>query len=121
MKYLFLLLLLIPVVAVADLEENFQAAREAYRVGDASRLDVLAENLKNTVLEPYVTAYQLRLRMYTRNPAGLKEFIARPDNTPVIDQLRSDWLKYQAKLQNWDEFNAGFPRLLQVASCQRCL
>lgn len=120
MKYLILLLLLNSVVAAAEQEEDFQAAREAYRVGDAARLDVLAENLKNTVLEPYVTAYQLRLRMYTRNPAGLKEFIARPDNTPVIDQLRSDWLKLQAKQQNWDEFNAGFPRLLQVDDELKC-
>jgi soluble lytic murein transglycosylase len=120
MKYLILLLLLIPVIAVADQEEDFQAAREAYRVGDAARLDALAEKLKNTVLEPYVTAYQLRLRMFTRNPVGIKEFISRPDNTPVIDQLRSDWLKLQAKQQNWAEFTAGFPRLLEVDDELKC-
>lgn len=120
MKFIFLLLLLIPVVAVADQEEDFQAAREAYRAGDAARLDKLAENLKNTVLEPYVTAYQLRLRLYSRNPAGIKEFIARPDTTPVIDQLRSDWLKWQAKQQRWEEFSVTYPRLLQVDDELKC-
>jgi len=120
MKYLLILLLLVPVTASADLEEDFQAAREAYRVGDDARLDVLAENLKNTVLEPYVTAFQLRLRMYTRNPVGIKEFLARPDDTPVIDQLRLDWLKWQAKQQHWDEFAAIYPRLLEADDDLKC-
>lgn len=120
MKYLLLFLLLMPAVANAEPEDDFQAAREAYRVSDAARLDQLAERLKNTALEPYVTYYQLRLRLYNRNPAGLKEFLARPDDTPVIDQLRLDWLKWQAKQQRWDEFAAEYPRLLEADDELKC-
>lgn len=120
MKYFLILLLLIPAAATAELDEDFQAAREAYRVGNVARLDALAESLKNTALEPYVTYFQLRLRLYTRNPAGIKEFLARPDNTPVIDQLRLDWLKWQARQQHWDEFAAEYPRLLEADDELKC-
>ena len=107
MKYLLLILFFIPVVAAADQDDDFLAAREAYRAGNDVRLAQIAEGFKSSPLEPYLTYYQLRLRLYSRNPLGLKEFLDRPDNTPVIDQLRSEWLKWQAKQQNWGEFAAG--------------
>lgn len=113
MKFLLLVFLLIPSFATADQDDDFLAAREAYRAGNSARLEQLAERLKNTPLEPYLTYYQLRLRLYARNPEGLKEFLARPDDTPVIDQLRSEWLKWQAKQERWEEFAAEYPRLLE--------
>lgn len=106
--------------AIADEDDDFLAAREAYRAGNSARLEQLAERLKNTPLEPYLTYYQLRLRLYTRNPEGLKEFLARPDDTPVIDQLRSEWLKWQAKQGHWEEFAAEFPRLLETDDEMLC-
>lgn len=112
MKYLLLVLLLISAAAIADEDEDFLAAREAFRVANVARLDELAERLKNSPLEPYVTYYQLHLRLYSRNQTGIKEFLARPDDTPVVDQLRLEWLKWQAKQQHWNEFAAEYPRLL---------
>ena len=120
MKYLFLFLLLVPAVATADQDEEFLAAREAYRAEDVARLEKIAANFKNTPLEPYLTYYQLRLRLYTRNPEGIKEFLARPDDTPVIDLLRSEWLKMQAKQQRWDAFAAEYPRLLAADDEIKC-
>lgn len=120
MKYLFLILFLVSAVALADEDEDFLAAREAFRAGDGTRLEEIAERLKNTPLEPYLTYYQLRLRLYTRNPEGLKEFIARPDDTPVIDMLRSEWLKWQARQQRWNVFAAEYPRLLEVDDEMKC-
>jgi len=120
MKYLLLVLLLIPALAAADQDDDFLAARDAYRAGDDARLEQIAGRLKNTPLEPYVTYYQLRLRLYTRNPQGVKEFLARPDDTPVIDQLRSEWLKWQAKQEHWDEFAAEYPRLLNADDELEC-
>lgn len=120
MKYLLLALLFIPSVAAADQEDDFMAARKAYRAGDDTRLEQIAERFKNTPLEPYLTYYQLRLRLYNRKPEGVKEFLARPDDTPVIDQLRSDWLKWQAKQRRWDEFAAEYPRLLEADDEMKC-
>lgn len=107
-------------VARADQDDDFLAAREAYRVGDDVRLEQKAERLKHTPLEPYLTYYQLRSHLYARNPDGVKEFLARPDDTPVIDLLRSDWLKLLAKQQRWEEFMADFPRLLEADDEMKC-
>ena len=96
------------------------AAREAYRAEDVARLARIAENFRNTPLEPYITYYQLRLRLYTRNPEGIREFLARPDDTPVVDQLRSEWLKWHAKQRRWDVFAAEFPRLLEADDEMKC-
>lgn len=120
MKYLLLAFLLFPAVATADQDDDFLAAREAYRAGDDARLDKLAGNLKRTQLEPYVTYYQLRLNLLKRNPDEIRAFISRPDDTPVIDMLRSDWLKAQAKQRHWPEFLAEFPRLLEVDDEMKC-
>jgi soluble lytic murein transglycosylase len=120
MKFLLLAFLLIPAIATADQDDDFMAAREAYRAGNSVRLEEIAERLKNTPLEPYLTYYQLRLRLYTRNPEGLKDFLARPDDTPVIDQLRSEWLKWQARQEHWEEFAAEYPRLLESDDEMTC-
>jgi soluble lytic murein transglycosylase len=120
MKYILIVLLLIPAAATADQEEDFLAAREAFRAVNVARLDELAERLKSTPLEPYLTYYQLRLRLYNRNPAGVKEFLARPDDTPVVDQLRLEWLKWQAKQQHWNEFAAEYPRLQEADDELKC-
>lgn len=120
MKYLLIILLLVPAAATADQDDDFLAAREAYRAGDAARLEKLVEVFVNTPLEPYLTYYQLRMRLYTRNPEGLKEFLARPDDTPVIDMLRAEWLKWQARQQHWNVFAAEYPRLLEVDNEMKC-
>ena len=120
MKYSLLALLFFSAAATADQDDDFLAAREAYRADDGVRLEKIAERFNNTPLEPYLTYYQLRLRLYTRNPEGVKEFLARPDDTPVIDQLRSEWLKWQAKQQRWDAFAADYPRLLAADDEMTC-
>ena len=120
MKYLLLILLLIPAVATANQDDDFLAAREAYRAGDAARLEQIAGGMKNTPLEPYLTYYQLQLRLPTRNQEGVREFLARPDDTPVIDQLRSEWLKWQARQQRWEAFTAEYPRLLESDDEMKC-
>jgi soluble lytic murein transglycosylase len=120
MKYLLLAFLLFPAIAIADQDDDFLAAREAYRASDDARLDKLAVGLKHTLLEPYVTYYQLRLNLLKKNPDEIKAYISRPDDTPVIDMLRSDWLKWQGKQRHWAEFLAEFPRLLEVDEEMRC-
>ncbi len=120
MKYILILICLVSGFAHADQDEDFLAARDAFRAGDAARLDQYADEFRYSPLEPYLTYYQLRLRMYTPNPAGLKEFLSRPDDTPVVDMLRAYWLKWQAKQQHWEEFAAELPRLLTTDDEMAC-
>lgn len=113
MKYLLFAFLLMPFAVSADQDADFLAAHEAYRAGDSARLERLAERMKNSPFEPYLSYYQLRLRLDARDTAPIKEFLSRPDDTPVIDQLRSDWLKLQASKQQWEEFTSEYPRLIE--------
>jgi soluble lytic murein transglycosylase len=104
MKFVLLLLLAMPACALADQESDFRAAREALRVGNAERLDKVAGRLMDTPLEPYVTYYQLRLHWGTQATPQIKAFLARTEESPVVDQFRGEWLKYLAKRESWEEF-----------------
>jgi soluble lytic murein transglycosylase len=112
MKFLLFALLLIPLVAVADQDADFLAARDAFRAGDAVRFDHINMRLKNSPLEPYLAYYRLRLQLETVDAADIQAFLARPDDTPVIDRLRGEWLKLLGKNHQWDAFAAEYPRLL---------
>ncbi len=114
MKYLLLLLLVQPVCAMADIESDFLSARNAMRDGNKSRLDTLAERLNDTLLEPYVTYYQLRMRMSTKATVAIKAFLARTSESPVVDQFRGEWLKYLGKHQSWEEFAEEYSLLLEA-------
>lgn len=112
MRFVLFLLLALPGYALADLESDFIAAREALRDGDASRLDTLAERLKDTPLEPYATYFQLRMNIGMRNIAPIKAFLARGNESPIVDQFRGEWLKFLGKYQRWEEFAAEYPNLV---------
>ncbi len=93
-------------------DADFLAARDAFRVGDAARLDRIATRFKNSPLEPYIAYYQLRMRLDTADAATIRAFLARPDETPMIDRMRTEWLKLLGKKQQWDDFDAEYPHLL---------
>ncbi len=112
MRFVLFLLLVLPGYALADLESDFIAAREALRDGDASRLDTLAERLKDSPLEPYATYFQLRMNIGMRNIAPIKAFLARGNESPIVDQFRGEWLKFLGKYQRWEEFAAEYPNLV---------
>jgi len=112
MKFVLTLLLLIPAVSIANQDEDFLAARDAFRKGDAVQLERLSERLKSSPLEPYLSYYQLRMHWDEKDSTAITQFLSRPADTPVIDQFRSEWLKYLAKRQRWAEFAAEYPRLL---------
>ncbi|MBI5891940.1 MAG: lytic transglycosylase domain-containing protein [Nitrosomonadales bacterium] len=112
MKFVLLLMLALPVGALADQESDFLAAREALRAGNAARLEKAAERLKDSPLEPYATYFQLRMNWGMKNMAPIKAFLARGDESPVIDQFRGEWLKYLGRQERWDDFAEEYPHLV---------
>ncbi len=112
MRFVLVIMLLFPAISLAALDEDFLAAREAFRKGDATRLDKIATHLKNTSLEPYLTYYHLRMHWDEQDTTAIKQFLSRPEDTPVIDQFRTEWLKYLGKRHRWDEFSAEYPHLV---------
>ena len=120
MKLVLIILLLVPAVAFANQDDDFITAREAFRKGDVYLLERMAERLKNSPLEPYLTYYQLHMHLDDKDSSAIKQFLARPEDTPIIDQFRGEWLKYLGKHQRWDEFAAEYPRLINEDAEMNC-
>src|SRR5215469_7685128 len=85
-------------------DADFAAARDAYRAGDAARLDLLAPRLKGHLLEPYVAYWQLTLNLDQAEPAAVTAFLARNADSPLAERLRVEWLKSLAKRGDWKTF-----------------
>lgn len=112
MKWLTCFLLLIALPVWADSDADFLAVRDAFRAGNAVRLERLAQRFKHSPMEVYVSYYRLRLGLENADVGQVKSFLARDEDTPLIDQLRGEWLKVLGKNQQWDSFDAEYPRLL---------
>jgi len=90
-------------------EDDFLGARDAFRVGDARKLDSYAKRLRGYVLEPYVAYWQLRLRLDDATPGEVRAFLGRYGDTLLAQRLRTEWLKSLARDQQWDLFQAELP------------
>lgn len=112
MRFLVLALLLLPALAIADQDADFLAARDAYRVGDAAKLDHFAARLKHSTLEPYLAYYQLRMRLETSSDATVRAFLDRSGDTPLINRMRAEWLRVLGKNRRWATFSEQYPRLI---------
>ena len=107
-------LLLLPVAGHASSsDELILAARDAARAGDRARLERLASELQGHELAAYVDYWRLQLDLGTADPATIKSFLARNDKSYIAEKLRSDWLKQLGKKQQWADFDAEYPALVQ--------
>jgi soluble lytic murein transglycosylase-like protein len=120
MRFILYLLLLVAPPALADQDADFLAAHNAFLAGDSAKLGRFAQRLKQTPLEVYVSYYQLHLDLKSAETRpvpssvekAVKSFLSRPEDSPVFDLLRGEWLKLLGKKQRWDQFDAEYPRLL---------
>jgi soluble lytic murein transglycosylase len=113
MKLILLFLCCCSTAAWADQDADFLAARAAYLAGNTSKLDSVAPRLKKSPLEVYVSYYQLRLKLDTAQPDTVRAFLARPEDNPIIDKLRGEWLKVLGNKQQWELFSSEYPRLIK--------
>lgn len=88
---------------------DFVAARDAFRAGDAARLERLVPALKGHLLEAYVDYWRLRLTLDDADPEAVHAFLARHADMPLAERLRGEWLKSLGKRQAWDLFAADYP------------
>lgn len=112
MKFLLVFLFFITTLAQADVDDDFLAARDAFRAGDADKLSILAHRLQHSPLEVYVAYYQLKLQLGTADAGVIKAYLARPEDTPLIDRMRAEWLRVLGKKQQWDLFDSEYPQLI---------
>lgn len=110
MKKLLALLALWIATACAASDEDFLAAREAFRVGNAPKLDSAATRLSTHALYPYVVYWQLRMRLNDADKDDVDEFIARYPDTLLAGQIVVDWLKTLGRRGEWKELAAGLAK-----------
>ncbi len=120
LKILLLFVLLIATPVYAGQDDDFLAARDAFRAGDAAKLAVFSQRLSRTPFEVYTAYYQLKMKLETTDPAEVRAYLARPDDTPLIDRMRAEWLKSLAKKQQWDLFDSEYPRLITADAELNC-
>src|SRR5215210_3481254 len=85
--------LVTPATAGAGNEDDFLAARDAFRAGDVRKLDFYAQRINNYVLEPYVAYWQLRLRLEEAGAAEVRRFMTVHADTPLSARMLAEWLK----------------------------
>jgi soluble lytic murein transglycosylase len=99
-------------VQAAPLDDEFLAAREAFRTGNAARLDAQAQRLKGHLLEPYIAYWQMSMRLERASPEEIHAFLDAHRDSPLSDRLRLDWLKSLGRREQWDVFSAEWPLLI---------
>jgi len=110
-KFLLLFLLLITGTVQANQDDDFLAARDAFRAGDGGKLALFTRRLQDSPLEVYTSYYQLHMKLETVDAAEIQAFLARPDDTPLLNKLRGDWLRSLAKKQQWELFDSEYSHL----------
>jgi soluble lytic murein transglycosylase len=96
------LALFLALPAWAGSDEDFVAAREAFRSGDGARLDALASRLTSHVLYPHVAFWQFRLRLADATEEEVAAFLSRYPDTLVAERLRVEWLKVLGAKAQWE-------------------
>jgi soluble lytic murein transglycosylase len=89
-------------------EDDFLAARDAFRAGDARRLEFYASRLRGYVLEPYTAYWQLRLRLEELSPGDVRAFLSAYGDTPVSRSLLGEWLKMLGRTEQWQLFDVDY-------------
>ena len=72
-----------PVSAQSD--ADFLKAKDAFEHGDRARLDALANGLKGHLLAPYVTYWQIKLRLDDIDYDTVRSFLSQYPNTPLAE------------------------------------
>ena len=100
----------------------FLAARDAFRAGDAARLERAVNELGKHELRPYAENYRLRIRMERdQDTSGIPAFLDQYAGTYVAEKLRADWIRWLGKQTAWSVIDAEFPKLLAPDTETQCL
>ena len=120
MKLFAFALFLVSTLALADQDADYLAAREAYRVGNAAKLDKIAAQLEQSPLEPYLAYYQLRMRLESADDSTVLAFLSRANDMPLIDRMRAEWLRVLGKNRRWVAYAEQYPLLLNKDTGLAC-
>lgn len=118
----FILLLvlfgLLPGTGMAD--DDLQPARDAYRLRQADRLEQIVQQMAGSPLQSYAAYYALLLNLSSASESDVQRFYQRYPDSPLIDRVRSEWLKVLGKRKNWPDYLTEYPQLASPDKQLQC-
>ncbi len=97
-------LMLIATAATADDREDFLAAEQALKSGDRPRFELLAANLRDYPLYPYLRFAELTHHLETASDQAIEEFLATDPDSPLVTRLRAMYLRRLAAASRWLDY-----------------
>src|SRR4051794_20683604 len=95
-------------------EEAFLKAYDAFRAGDAIRLQKIAPAIDSSyVLAPYLEYWRLKILLQDNPGADISAFLERQQGSYLAERLRIDWLKELGRRADWERFDQVLPQLAQ--------
>jgi soluble lytic murein transglycosylase len=85
-------------------EESVLAAFDAYRAGDALKLEQHAKRAAGHVLVPWIDYWRVAMRLEDASTADVRAFLNQHRGTYVAELLVGDWLKVLGRRSDWQEF-----------------
>ncbi|MFY9315608.1 MAG: transglycosylase SLT domain-containing protein [Burkholderiales bacterium] len=104
----------------ASVDESFNKAYDAFRAGDALKLQKFSNLPAGHVLAPYPEYWRLKLRLEDVADSDVLAFLEREAGTYLADRLRADWLKLLGKRADWPSFDRELSPLVQDDLEIRC-
>ena len=106
---------------VAPVDEALLKAHEAFRNGDAVKLQRYSAQVGGAhLLSPYLEYWRLNLRLEDTPDADVQRFLEREAGSYLADRLRADWLKQLGKRGDWQVFEHELPPLVRDNLEIRC-
>lgn len=102
-------------------DSTFLAAREAFRKGDAARLEAAVAASRDHPLAIYAESYLLRNRLAKDDPLGIPIFLIRNEGSIVAEKLREDWIAWLAKREDWPAVEREYANLQAPGREETCL
>jgi len=101
-------------------DEAVLKAYDAFRAGDAVKLQRSVSKLGGHVLSPYFEYWRLKLLLEDMPDADVLAFLEKQSGSYLADRLRADWLKGLGKRGDWQSFDRELPPLVQDDLEIRC-
>lgn len=97
----------------------FQQAKKALETNQLTQFTALRNKLNDYPLQAYLDYLYLKHRLNVTDNSVISQFIQNNPNTFYAERLRSRWLSYLAKSQQWALFLKNLPA--SASTSQQCL
>lgn len=106
--------------ALADVGDDFLAARAAWAAGDMRKYEHVAEKIPpDSVFQPYLAYWTLARQL--DHDVKVADYLASYPGSWLAEKLRAEWLKNLGKRELWPAYLAEFVRLEKPETIHLCL